>query len=78
MELLSEGCLFRPGVSPAGTMQWAVLEELFVGHCLSRPGVSLAGIMQWAALEEAFVGHWRSAARTHVCLANFIFRSDSK
>ena len=32
MELLSEGCLFRPGVSPAGIMQWAVLEEVFVGH----------------------------------------------
>ena len=28
MELLSEGCLFRPGVSPAGIMQWAVLEVL--------------------------------------------------
>ena len=27
MELLSEGCLFRSGVSPAGIMQWAVLGE---------------------------------------------------
>ena len=32
-------CLFRPGFSPAGSMQWAVLEEVFVGHmsCLPLP-----------------------------------------